>query len=179
MVLSMDYGVSAAGNINMNSFEEGLGRTMYVAGALEYERPFMARLYRCSLSTHVAPRVEYLHCVLYLAPSGHADTAAEALQLREHTTSLDYGPRVDAQASADRTGIGGWLPVEDGSGKIDVRLSPWFSIELTKEQRPWVHEKADRPALLISSLEALAVLMALKLFYGDSSGLAWKRIVTQ
>ena len=30
----------------MASFEEGLGRVMYVAGALEYERPFLGPLYK-------------------------------------------------------------------------------------------------------------------------------------
>ena len=34
------------GNINMTNFEEGLGRVMYVVGALEYERPFLAPLYK-------------------------------------------------------------------------------------------------------------------------------------
>ena len=31
--------------INTASFEEWLGRSMYVAGALEYERPFLSPLY--------------------------------------------------------------------------------------------------------------------------------------
>ena len=32
--------------VHMASFEEGLGRVMYVAGALEHERPFSAPLYK-------------------------------------------------------------------------------------------------------------------------------------
>ena len=32
---------------------------------------------------------------------------------------------------------------------------------------PWVYERGNKPALLISTLEALAVLIALKLYYGD------------
>ena len=32
--------------IHMASFEEGLGRIMFVAGALEHERPFLAPLYK-------------------------------------------------------------------------------------------------------------------------------------
>ena len=38
--------VVQAGHINISTFEEGLGRVMYVAGALEYERPFLAPLYK-------------------------------------------------------------------------------------------------------------------------------------
>ena len=30
----------------MTKYEEGLGRIMYVAGALDYERPFLGPLYR-------------------------------------------------------------------------------------------------------------------------------------
>ena len=37
--------------MNMSRFEEGLGRIMFVAGALEYEKPFMGPLYRF-LSLH-------------------------------------------------------------------------------------------------------------------------------
>ena len=38
--------VAAALVVNMASFEEGLGRVMYVVSSLEYERPFLAPLYR-------------------------------------------------------------------------------------------------------------------------------------
>ena len=47
---------------------------------------------------------------------------------------------------------------------------PWFSLEITREAFPWVYERGNKPALLISTLEALAVLMALKLHHGDDPG---------
>ena len=37
--------VASSHTINPASFEEGLGRLMYVAGALEHERPFLSPLY--------------------------------------------------------------------------------------------------------------------------------------
>ena len=46
---------------------------------------------------------------------------------------------------------------------------PWFSIEVTEEEWPWVYEKGGRPALIISTLEALAVLISLRLFFGGTS----------
>ena len=79
-------------------------------------------------------------------------------------------PRVDAQASSTRTGIGGWFPHLDENGSIDQWKSPWFSLEITPEVPPWIYERGDRPALLVSTLEALAVLMALKLYYGNDPG---------
>ena len=75
-------------------------------------------------------------------------------------------PRVDAQASSTRAGIGGWFPYLDENGSIDQWKSPWFSLEVTSEAR-WIYERGDKPALLVSTLEALAVLMALKLYYGN------------
>ena len=35
--------VANAHTVNMSTFEEGLGRVMCVAGALEHERPFFSR----------------------------------------------------------------------------------------------------------------------------------------
>ena len=67
------------------------------------------------------------------------------------------------------TGIGGWRPVKDRNGNIDTRLSPRFSVEIRREDWPWINERDDKPALVISTLEASAILIASKLFYGSTS----------
>ena len=54
-------------------------------------------------------------------------------------------------------------------GKIDVRRSRWFSLELNEEEWPWVYAWGRKPALIISTLESLAVLVALKLLYGETT----------
>ena len=82
-------------------------------------------------------------------------------------TTADCSPRVDAQASADRTGIGGWFPTRDLDGNLDPWLSQWFSLEVTFEEVPWIFEKGQRSSLVISTLEALAMLVALKLKFGE------------
>ena len=74
---------------------------------------------------------------------------------------------MDAQASEGRSGIGGWAPVRNTKGDLDLWLSPWFSCELTRKDWPWIDERGDIPSLIISILEALAVLISLKLFFGD------------
>ena len=94
------------------SFEEGLGRIAYVASALEFEHPFLAPLYRFLTlhprgSTRRVPA--YVSFILrYLANQlrrqRHYDCESIVLQ-------PEYAPRVDAQASLERTGIGGWRPV--------------------------------------------------------------------
>ena len=55
--------------------------------------------------------------------------------------------RVDAQASGQRTGAGGWYPEVDSNGTPD--------------------EREHMPSRVISALEALGFLVALKLKYGD------------
>ena len=46
-------------------------------------------------------------------------------------------------------------------------LSLWYSYELFREEWPWILENGDKPAHVILTLEALAVLVALKWFFGD------------
>ena len=83
--------------------------------------------------------------------------------------SIDAAPRVDAQASSERTGIGGWLPDVGKDGRPRTRTSLWFSHEINQDELPWIFERSGKPSLMISSLEALAVIVALKVFFPTSS----------
>ena len=83
-------------------------------------------------------------------------------------TTAECIPRVDAQASSTRTGIGGWYPARNSKGELDPWCSDWFSLEISKEDFPWIFEKGDKPSLVISTLEALAILISLKLRFGDA-----------
>ena len=160
--------VASSSTVYMGSFEEGLGRVMFVAGALEYERPFFGPLYKV-LTLHprdsiraVPPQVSFF--LRYLSD--------QITQCRHHDCSSrlfpdQLAPRVDALASAEQTGIGGWFPRVDLSGKVNVAASRWFSHETTRDEWSWVFEKSSKPALVISTLEALAVLIALKVYYGE------------
>ena len=58
------------------------------------------------------------------------------------------------------------------SSKIDqvgpASVKFLLSYEPTRKDWPWINERGDRPSLIISTLEALAVLVvSLKLFFGD------------
>ena len=46
-------------------------------------------------------------------------------------------------------------------------MSSWFSLEITREDFPWKFGKGNRPSLVISTLEAFAMLVALKLRFGQ------------
>ena len=49
--------VADSSTVHMGSFEEGLGRVMFVAGALEYERPFPGPLFKFLTRSEQFPRM--------------------------------------------------------------------------------------------------------------------------
>ena len=163
--------------VNMDNFEEELGRIMYVAGALEYERPFLAPLDKF-LNVH--PRGSTRKLPSYVAfILRHRSNQVERERHFSCATRMlptDISRRVDAQPSETRTGIGGWLPVLNARGVPDPWLSPWFSVEITPEVLPWVYDKGGKPSLMISTLEALAVLVSLKMFYGEQPASGKKKV---
>ena len=125
-----------------------------------------------SVSIHVAPppipSPQSSALPQILPPlSGRSGIRFSALQLRS-MESTTVAPRVDAQASSERTGIGGWFPHRGQDGKIDIRGSRLFSLELIEEEWPWIFARHRKPALIISTLESLVVFVALKLLYGET-----------
>jgi len=108
---------------------------------------------------------------------------ASSLERSRHTecaralASSEQSPRVDAQASGLRTGIGGWLPSIGEDGLPSPKRSKWFSLEITKQSFPWVYEKGDTPSRIIASLEALAILVALRVFFPAVPGAAKAKVV--
>ena len=59
------------------------------------------------------------------------------------TAPLIFAPRVDAQPSEDRTGIGGWIPQVDEHGQLDTCRSRWLSHETTRDAWSWIFEKRE------------------------------------
>ena len=115
--------VANSDTVNTINFEEGLGRLMYVAGALEHERPFLSPLYSF-LALYPRGVVKKVYFLRYLSRqvsrSRHYDCA----------TVCNLGtPEVDAQASEDRIEIGGWAPKLDEEGRPDSWRSRWYSLE--------------------------------------------------
>ena len=101
--------------VNMASFEEGLGRIMFVAGALEHERPFLGPLYKF-ISMHprdstrrIPPHVKFI--LRYLADQisnqRHYQCSVKVDDYRMH--ALVSMPKPVHSA----TGIGGWFPVAE------------------------------------------------------------------
>ena len=124
--------------VHMATFEEGLGRIMFVARALERERHLLALLYKF-LTMHprnavrrVPPYVSFiLRCLA-------GEISKRHYQCGTRVTAADCTPHVDAQTSDSRTGIGGWFPVRDREGRLSPWLSSWFSMEITRDDFPWI-----------------------------------------
>ena len=57
--------------------------------------------------------------------------------------------------------------------------SPRFSMEFNKADFPWIYEKGNKPGLVISTLEAMAVVIALKLKlrYGQDWGREHTKVI--
>ena len=121
--------VADSPTVQMRSCEEGLGRIMFVAGALEHERPFLAPLYKF-LTMHprdavrrVSPCVSFI--LRYLAGE---ISKKKHYKCGTRITTAGRTPRVDAQASESRTGIGGWFPARHQAGNLSPWSSSWFSL---------------------------------------------------
>ena len=56
-------------------------------------------------------------------------------------------------------------------------MSTCFSLEISKSEFPWIFEKGDKPSLVISTLEALAILVSLKLRFGNVADTEDKRVL--
>ena len=112
---------ASADHIHMGKFEEGLGRVMYVVGALEFERPFLGPLYKF-MSIHPRNSVRrvpaYVSFILRYLNQQIRESRQYSCATEIHP--MASAPRVDAQASLTRTGIGGWLPVLGPDGRADL-----------------------------------------------------------
>ena len=93
-------------SVNVSTFEEGLGRVMYVAGAPEYERLFLGPLYRF-MSLHPRNSVRFVPAYVKFFLSHFA----AQLELCRHyfcaveMHSWETALRVDAQASEEGIGM--------------------------------------------------------------------------
>ena len=144
--------------VNMSRYEEGLGRIMYVVGALECEKPFLGPLYRF-LALH--PRGSIRRVPLYISfiPS----------YLSRQIARCRHFPCAVRRTSEHRENRDRWLAARCRGRRSTTRTSLWCSHEITQDELPWIYERSGKPSLMISSLEALAVIVALKIFFSSGS----------
>ena len=120
--------VASSTYVNMSRFEEGLGRIMFVAGALEYEKPFLGPLYRF-LSLHPrgsirrSPGLCYVHFESILLVRSHIPGISLPLCNDKYHARLNRPPESTPKRALKEPVSGGWLPELDSDGQtVTVHL---------------------------------------------------------
>ena len=154
-----------------SAFEEALARIVFATSALELLHPSLAPLYAFATSgprDSVRPVPAYVAFFLrFLAGAVERERQS---QCAATLVQEERAPRVDAQVSDELTRVGGWLPAEVPDGRPDLSQSFWFSEEIKADDFPWVFKRGGKAARVIATLEALAMLLAVRAFFPNAQG---------
>ena len=136
---------------------------VFVYGALQWDKPFLGPLF-AFLALHPRGRVRRLPVYVLIVMTWLRDRlrVRRAHPVRERLSLDGASLRVDAKAEGHVVAVGGWAPKKDKDGVIDPALSPWFYVQLTKENAPWAFVRG-LPARTISTLELFATTVGLVL----------------
>ena len=158
--------IARDGHAEMDEFKAAVGRLSFVAGALEWEKPFLAPLYAFA-ALHPRGGLHRSPAYVRLVASFLAERVARR---RAYPSVVARGQnlepfRVDAKAEGSIIGIGGWLPLRGASGRLDKAIGPWFSFNVSEAEAPRAFYRG-KPYRTIASLEALAALVG-TIVFGD------------
>ena len=134
--------VNSEGRVLGRDFRSGVGRLGFLAGAIKGARPFLAPLYAVAARVGATSYVD-LHMAIRLALEFFADwLRREPMQsLRDPPGVAGEVFRVDAMASELGIRIGGWETFQS----TDPKKARWFSLELTRQNCPWLYVKGAAP----------------------------------
>ena len=132
-------------SVQMQEFQEGLGRAAFVCGALDYDRPFLAPLYAFAsrhaphsvkpLPLYVLVTLEYLK--RKILQRRHCPCALQ----RRSWKKLGEWTRMRTRTG---WGVGGWWPQANEKGVVNKWDSPWFAVRVTPENLPWAFQKEGK-----------------------------------
>ena len=168
-----------AGAVNTSELEEGVGRLSFVAGILDFPRPWLAPLFmflaRSPRGSIVALPAYVKFALKYLA---YTVADARLVPCARRPLPLATALRVDAHAEGARAGVGAWLPHLDGDGNIVKELSPWLSVSLDASNAPWAFSRGGEGFRTIASLEAFAIVLGIKFLLKDTGdvGDRWRHL---
>ena len=152
------------GGATGRELRSALGRFSFVAGALQHLRPFLGPLFAWAAALAMGTFSKFPEAVRSLLSLIEKEVARKPMSIpRRMPENAKEIFRVDAKAEKDLVMIGGW-EIPDHGGTKNVR---WFSMQLTRKNAPWAFLKGE-PFRNISSLELMAVLVAVIFFGGDS-----------
>ncbi len=157
--------VAQDGAVKVGELREGLGRLGYIAGALDFDRPFLGPIYTfVSLFPPLAVRPLPLYVASCLRYFAYRLARRRHQSMAISRTVIKDGPRVDAHAEGSSVGVGGWLPARSPAGNIVKAASKWFAVSLNRDNAPWAFAKSGEPYRAIAALEAYGALLSLIAF---------------
>ena len=155
-----------SGKVLVRSLQEGLGRMGFMAGALEWAKPFLAACYAWTASV---PGGAFLPLppIVSLTLEFIKDRLVEGARLTDcRATSKELGLlfKADTKGEIDKVVIGGW---ECRGGTVESEAR-WFSLTILPSDAPWLFDKGHS-SKTIASGELLATLASVQLFCADDS----------
>ena len=132
---------------------------MFVYGALQYDRPFLASLFACKALHPVGVTRKLPLCALVVLRWLRGRLRKRRSRPLRRWATIDGATlRVDAKAEGLAVAVGGRAPHFAENGQVDVGRSRWFSVRPTEQDAPWAFV-GGRPARAISTLELLATTL--------------------
>ena len=152
------------GEVRLGELREGLGRLQFVAGPLEYLRPFLGPLYAWASAAprYAQPRLPVM-IRLIMEFIAEELTCSGMAACADGDADLGEVFRLDAKAEGESVAIGGWR-CRGAKRTVDAT---WFAISLNRRNAPWAFQKGEA-FRTIASLELLGVLVGLMLLVPDS-----------
>ena len=145
------------GRVRVGELCECLGRLQFIAGPVEYLRPFLGPLYSwCATGPRYAqPRLPML-LILVMKYLSEELKGSHTMPCERRAYDMGEVFRMDAKAKGDTVVIGGWRTARGTKAKE----ASCFSVQLTRATAPWAFARGE-PFRTIASLELIGTLVGL------------------
>ena len=156
--------VIAAPGILIRGLQEGLGRIGFLAGVLEWTKPFLAPCYAWSSSVPGGAFLPLPH-IIKLTFEWIRDRLEDGNRMTDcRAREVDVGEvfRADTKGEEGFICIGGW----ECRGGTPPNQARWFSIKILPSQAPWLFDKGHA-SKTIAAGELLATLVSVQAFMSD------------
>ena len=149
------------GVVLIRQLAQGLGRLGFVAGVLEWYKPFLGPLYSWTSAAPggaVLPLPFLVRIVLGFIIR-EFKTGRRTVSCKDPGHDIGLAFKSDAKAELDYVCIGGW----ECRGGINTKQARWFSVRLTIKEAPWLFTRGHGSRTVASS-ELLGTLLCVHLF---------------
>ena len=148
---------STEGKARLGEIREVLGRLQFIAGPVEFIRPFLGPLYQWCMSgpKFALPKLPVM-LVLIMRFLAEELKRAHTMPCERRAMHLGEVFRMDAKAEGDTVVVGGWRTL----GSERTTDAAWFSLQLTRSTAPWAFARGE-PFRVVASLELLGTLIGL------------------